>query len=325
MPANLTPQYYAAEAKYKEATTNRDKLKGLRGMLSAIPKHKGTEKLQGDLKKKIALLTLDEEQGRKSGGRGAGPDHVPREGAGQVVLVGEPNVGKSSLFTALSHAKAESAAYPFTTLKPQPGMVFFEDTQVQLVDSPPYSDEYQEAWLPNVARMGHAILIVLDLSAEESPRAQLDRLIGKLESFDMIIVPEATSDDDLPDEEWVKRAVVVGNKLDLAGEIPERLGDFPLVPLSAKRERGLGAIPALLFRMLRILRVYTKIPGKNPDMKKPYVLSIGSTVADFCALVHKDFASKLRFARLWREGSFQGIQVHRDHALADRDVLELHL
>ncbi len=325
MPANLTPQFYAAEAKYKEATNTRDKLKGLRGMLSAIPKHKGTEKLQGEIKRKIAQIGLEEEQGRKSGSRGASVDHVPHEGAGQVVLVGEPNVGKSTFFSAVTGASAEAAPYPYSTLKPQPGMVRFEDIQVQLVDSPPYSDEFQEAWLPNVARHADALVFVVDLAADNSPGEQFSHLRKSLKDHDINIVPEKAGDDDLPDEEWVKRTIVIGNKTDLAGEIPDCIGEFPVIPVSAGKGEGIASLPPLLFRMLRIVRVYTKLPGKKPDMEKPFVLPIGASVGDFCRLVHKDFARKLRFARLWREGSFQGIQVHQEHDVTDGDIFELHL
>ncbi len=324
MPANLTPAYYDAEEKFKSAGTPRENLNCLRGMLSAIPKHKGTEKLQGDIKRRIAQLTHEEERDRKSGNRGPGVDHVPREGAGQVALVGETNVGKTSLFFMLTGVDGEIGDYPFTTLKPHPGMVHFEDVQIQLVDSPPYSDEYQEAWLPNVGRGAHALLLVIDLSRTEPPESQAERLIGRLESVGLVAVPEETAEDELVSE-WTRRAIVLGNKRDLAGKPPAMVGGFQLHAVSAEEDLGLDATPALLFRLLRIIRVYTKIPGKHIDKSRPYVLPVGARLGDFCRQVHKDFAKNLRFARLWREGPFQGIQVHQDHTLQDQDVVELHL
>lgn len=325
MPANLTPQYFAAEEKFKEAKTIRDKLKALRGMLAAIPKHKGTERLQGDIKRRIAQLTDEEETARKKGGRGPGVDHVPREGAGQIVIVGGPNAGKSALFDALTHATPEVAPYPFTTQKPQPGMVDWGGIQIQLVDSPAWSDDYMESWVPNVARNGHAVLIALDLAADD-PDDQLLRILAHMEEAALTLVAEpewasAAIDDPI----YTKRAVVVGTKADLAKSSPSEVGGFPLHPVSTATGAGIDTLPALLFRMLHIVRVYSKMPHKEADFDRPFTLPVGSNVGELCKVVHKDFAEKLRFARLWREGSFQGIQVHRDHDLQDRDVIELHM
>jgi ribosome-interacting GTPase 1 len=324
MPANLTPQYFAAEEKFKEAKNAQDKLKALRGMLSAIPKHKGTEKLQADIKRRIAQVQDEEERAKKKGGRGPSPDHVPREGAGQIVLVGEPNVGKSALFAALTGAEAEVAPYPFSTQRPRPGMLLHEDVQIQLVDTPPFSEEFMESWVPNIPRGGSGVLVAVDLSGDPADD-QLIRLLAFLEDAHLTLVPEPDWAREIEDEVYVKRALVIGTKADLASSVPERAGDFPVHPVSAESGEGIGAMPGLLFRMLRIIRVYSKMPGHKPDMQRPFTLPIGSTVGEMCRQVHKDFADKLRFARLWREGSFQGIQVHQDHGLLDRDVVELHM
>ncbi|MFH1679994.1 MAG: GTPase [Candidatus Eisenbacteria bacterium] len=324
MPANLTPQYFAAEEKYKEAKSPQEKLKALRGMLSAIPKHKGTEKLQADIKRRISLVEEEEERSRKRGGRGPSPDHVPREGAGQVVIVGEPNSGKSALFAALTNAPAEVAPYPFATQRPRPGMVSFEDIQIQLVDTPPFSDEYMEPWVPNIPRSGNGVLIVVDLSGDD-PDDQLLRLLAHMESAHLALLPEGEWDRRIEDEVFTKRALLAGAKADIARGVPESVADFPLRPVSAETGQGIDALPALFFRMLRVMRVYSKMPGHKPDMQRPFTLPVDSSVGDLCRSVHKDFAEKLRFARLWREGAFQGIQVHKDHGLIDRDVVELHM
>src|SRR5262249_40030277 len=142
-------------------------------------KHKGTEKLQSELKRKMSQLRQELERG-KSGGKKAGlSHHVPPEGAGQVVLVGAPNVGKSTLLAALTNARPESAPYPFTTRAPQPGIMMWQDVPVQLVDLPPITPEFFEPWVPNIIRSADAALLTVDLGSDEvaeSAFAVLDRL-----------------------------------------------------------------------------------------------------------------------------------------------------
>jgi len=167
MPANLTAQYKAAEERYRQASGHEEKLDGLREMLALLPKHKGTEKLQADLKKRISKLEEEGEHVAKSGHRGPDPGHVKKEGAGQWVILGPPNAGKSSLLAALTNAHPEIADYPFTTRVPQPGMMPFEDALVQLVDTPAAAPEHAESFLPNLARNADGLLLVLDVTADD--------------------------------------------------------------------------------------------------------------------------------------------------------------
>ena len=136
-------------------------------MFLLLPKHKGTEKLQSDLKQKISRAR-DELEGAKAGGKKGGISYrVPSEGAGQVVLVGPPNSGKSVLLAALTNAKPEVAAYPFTTRAPQPGIATWEDVRFQLVDLPPASPEFFEPWMPGIVRSADAALLVVDLADDD--------------------------------------------------------------------------------------------------------------------------------------------------------------
>src|SRR5512135_280512 len=124
MPANLTPDYLAAEREYKAAQSQAEKVAALERMLATLPKHKGTEKLYADLKRRLSQARKDSQ---KKGAAHSAPFYaVEREGAGQVALVGPPNSGKSSLVAALTHAEPEIAEYPFTTRLPTPGMMPFE-------------------------------------------------------------------------------------------------------------------------------------------------------------------------------------------------------
>ncbi len=168
MPANLSPQYQAAEERYRAAESIEEKIEALRDMLATIPKHKGTEKLQADIKRRLSKAIEDQEHGKKSGGRRQDPGHIPREGAGQIALIGPPNTGKSSILACLTHAHPEVADYPFTTHAPLPGMMPFEDVQVQLVDTPPLAGEPFDAVLINIARNADAILLVLDPADPEA-------------------------------------------------------------------------------------------------------------------------------------------------------------
>src|SRR5436189_2886283 len=165
MPANLTPQYMDAEKRFKQAESVQDKIAALEEMMATIPRHKGTEKLQADLKKKMSVLRQESEHSKKSGKRDSFV--VEREGARQIALVGAPNSGKSRLVRALTHATPEVADYPYTTRIPIPGMLIFENVRLQLVDLPPISPEYTESWVAQVIRNADAVLWVVDLSYDD--------------------------------------------------------------------------------------------------------------------------------------------------------------
>ena len=329
MPANLTPQYKEAEARLHRATTHEEKEDALREMIALLPKHKGTEKLQGDLKKRLSKLEEEATHAHRPGHH-AGPGHVAREGAGQWVLVGGPNTGKSSLLAALTHARPEIAAYPFTTREPLPGMMAFEDVQVQLVDTPAVAPGRLEPWLPALVHAADGVLLLVDVAAddvEEEARAALDLLErarvaprGR---------PPAPGDSPLTARLPV---LVLGNKCDLdpdgtfAALAREALPpDLPFLPVSAARGDGLEALRPRLFGELGRIRVHTKEPGHPPDAGRPYVLPAGATVEALAGRVHLDLAARLKFARLWGPHvRFEGQQVDRHHLLADGDVVELH-
>ncbi len=324
MPANLTPEYLAADRKFKEATTPQQKLAALEEMLSTIPKHKGTEKMQADLKRRIAKLR-SETQRRKGAARSRPFYQIEREGIGQIVLVGAPNSGKSSLLAALTNAVPEIAAYPFTTRVPQAGMAAFENVQVQLVDLPPVSEEFSEGWLYGLIRGADAALVVVDLS-DQDMLASTEQVLGLLAAANITLVPPGA-----PRAPSCVSASFVAAKLDAPGaaEVLELFREFygdrlPVLPVSAEQDVNLSELRRTMFRMLGVIRVYSKKPGKKPDLEVPYTLRRRTTVIEAAAVVHKDFVQGLRYARLWRRDQLDGQMVGRDHPLEDGDILELH-
>jgi ribosome-interacting GTPase 1 len=330
MPANLPPQYHKAEAEYRRATTPAERLDTLREMFRLLPKHKGTEKLQSDLKQKMSRLKDELEGARGAGKKGGVSYAVPHEGAGQVVLVGPPNSGKSSLLGALSHAHPEIAAYPFTTRAPQPGIMMWQDVPVQLVDLPPIAPEFFEPWLPGIVRSADAALLVADLGSDEVAEA-IETVLGRLAATHTELVGALPFDVEDEATRHVK-TILVTNKLDAEGA-DDRLGvirewfgqQFPILPTSVTRGQGLETIRDGAYHLLGVLRVYTKVPGKPVDRSRPVTLPKGSTVLDLARDIHKDFEHSLKFARIWGSGVFEGQTVKRDHELQDCDVIELHV
>lgn len=323
MPANLTPDYLAAERKWKEATTPQDKLAALEEMLATIPKHKGTEKMQADIKRRIARTRNAVEQRKKGAARAKPFYHVPKEGAGQVVLVGAPNTGKSSLLKALSRAEPEVADYPFTTRFPLPGMVPFENIQIQLVDLPPVTVDLTEGWLYALVRTADAAVVVVDLR-DEDVLTQTQTVLDLLAAARIGLRASGAPGEGTP-------ALFAAAGVDGPGA-RERLRIFedlfaarlPVLAVSRVTGENLEALRRALFDLLRVIRVYSKPPGRKADLTAPFVLRRGSTLLDAAGTIHKDFADHLKYARLWNERGYSGQMVSRDHVLQDGDVIELH-
>ena len=347
MPANLSPEYKAAEAAFRKAREPRERLEGLREMLRTIPKHKGTDHLQADIKRRIKELAEELEGPRKGGARG-GPALVVRpEGAAQIALLGPPNSGKSALHARLTGSNAHVGEYPFTTQHPEPGMMTHEDVHFQLVDLPAVSPLHPVPWLAGTLAMADASLLVVDLGEPncleqvEAVHAELrEKRVTLSERWPVTEGPadggrgapaaEASPDDDpfalrLP-------ALLVANKADLSADEAAELEAFrdltglryPALVASATTGQGLAGIGPWLFRSLGIVHAYTKAPGKPPAKDHPFTLRRGQTVEDVARLVHKDIAQSLRYARVWGKSGFEGQHVGREHVVEDGDVIELH-
>jgi ribosome-interacting GTPase 1 len=350
MPTNVTAEYRKAEQAFRAAREPRDRLACLKEMLSTIPKHKGTEHVQADIKTRIKQLTEQIAGPKKKGGRTAPTYSVRPAGAGQIVLLGPPNAGKSALHARLTGSHADIGPGPFMTQIPMPGMLPFEDIQFQLVDLPPISEEFMESWFPNALERADAALLIVDVSdaaCVEHVQVIRDRLAEKkialIEHWPGFVDPaseeaDEAADGSSDDEEEMEDpfrielpALLVANKSDLDPDpdevnVLEELAGvcFPALTTSATTGRGLDRIGPLLFEGLQIVRVYTKSPNQTADMTEPFAVRSGQTVADVARLVHRDIAAKFRHARIWGSGVFDGQQVGADHVVADGDIVELH-
>src|SRR6266850_5887293 len=171
MPANLTPQYKKAEEQYRRAQTPEEELRCLELMLREIPKHKGTDKLQAELKAKISKARQETEHAKKVGKRGHHGPHIQRQGAGRAIILGGPNAGKSQLLTRLTRATPEVAPYPFTTREPHVGMMEWEDVKMQLIDTPPITADFMEGYLSSMVRAADAAVLMIDLGDDDGPFA----------------------------------------------------------------------------------------------------------------------------------------------------------
>jgi ribosome-interacting GTPase 1 len=340
MPANLSPEYKTAEAAYRKARDPRERLELLREMLRVIPKHKGTEHLQADIKARIKDLSGELEHGPKGGARG-GPALVVRpEGAAQIALVGPPNAGKSLLHARLTASGARDASYPFTTQFPEPGMMSHEDVHFQLVDLPAVAPEHAVPWLASALQMADAALLVVDL-ADPACVDQYAAVHAVLREKRVSLSArwpadggDAQANAEDADDPFAIRlpTLVLANKVDLLHDEDAELAAFreiagvpyPMLAIAAATGHGLNAIGPWLFRRLGVMRIYTKLPGKPADHARPFTLKSGQTVRDVARLVHKDVERSLRFARVFGHSGFEGRHVGPDHVLADGDVVELH-
>lgn len=300
-------------------------------LLRIMPKHKGTDKLQADMKAKISLLRKEvEEKHHQAGGKhgGVAHDYIEAEGAAQVILIGQPNSGKSSLLAAMSHAKPLVADYPYTTREPMAGMTLFETVHFQLIDTPPISDEMFESYMLNLIRNADVVALVCDLTDSQiEPHTEF--IMKALEEKRIRLMPNLEHP---PDDLRVvgKQTVVLAHKsdeeLDAARAwLSQRFAGFPIVPTSILDDTSLDSFKRSVFESLGVIRVYTKHIGKDVQLIDPVILPKGATIEEAAAAIHKDFAANLKFAKVWGAGKFDGQRVQKEFVLTDRDVVEFHL
>ena len=326
MPANLPPQYFEAEKRYRLAKEPEDKIEALQTMLAIMPKHKGTDKLHAGLRRKIAKLSQEAERKYATAKRAG--FYIRKEGAGQVMLVGPTNVGKSEILAAITEAIPEIAEYPFTTQTPVLGMAKFENIQIQLVDTPPIGHKEVRILLANALRNADLIAVVIALPLE--PISQVEATLQWLR--EARIEPLVNGAIQVTPGSYPMKMLIVGNKNDLEGSSSnwrtlwsQYAELFPLVSISAKEGSGLEELKRTIYQSLSIIRVYTKTPGSKADLTDPMILEKGSTVEETAESVHKDFRSKLKYAIVWGSGKYDGQRASKEHVLQDGDIVEFHI
>ncbi len=340
MPANLPPQYYVLEREFKAERDTAEKLRLAKELLRMMPKHKGTDKLQAEMKAKISKLTkLLASGGQKGGGGGAArteqPDHVEREGAGQVIIIGPPNSGKSSLLDCFTNAHPIVAEFPYSTREPQPGMMSFQSIQIQLVDTPPISPDLFETYLLGIIRNADLICLVAGLNDDDFVE-RLDFLVDKLKQRRIVLVGKEREVEEgglSPSDVGVayKKTIIAAHKIDDDSRLPrmeklrEIYPDFDIIRSSILDDESLENLQQGIYQGLNIIRVFTKTVGHDPDFKDPIILKPGASVDEAAFALHKDFARKLKFAKVWGEGKHDGQRVQKTFILNDGDIIEFHI
>jgi ribosome-interacting GTPase 1 len=328
MPTNLPPEYFEVEKRYKAATSIKEKIESLEELIGTIPKHKGTDKLRADLRRRLSKLK-DNDQTKKGAGKQETAFHIEKEGAARVLVIGSTNVGKSSLIAKVTHANPKISASPFTTWFPTPGMMPIKDIQIQLIDTPPINREFTEPELFTLMQSSDLLLLMIDL--QNSPTAQLEETLRILEEHRIIQLSHKKHYQINKHFKFFPFLFIV-NKYDNENynedfEILCELLEYPcpLFPISVTNSRNLDILGEKIYEKLEIMRIYSKPPGKEPDLGQPFVLKKGSTIEEFASKVHKDFSQRLKTARIWGTGVYDGQMVGKDHVLNDEDIVELHL
>jgi ribosome-interacting GTPase 1 len=331
MAANLTPQYKKAEDQYRRAETPEEELRWLQIMFQEMPKHKATDHLQAKLKTQMADIRKEIESGKGKKANAGKSVRIPRQGAGTAVVIGGPNAGKSQLLASLTRATPEIAVYPFTTKQPQPGMMQWNDVFVQIIDTPPITADYLEPYIVGMLRSADLVLLMLDLG-DDSGIEQCKEVLDKLLSTKTRLAAESHLDEEDVGLSFTQ-TFFIANKID-APESQDRLElfremyklPFREFHISANKPETLEELRNAIYESLQVIRIYTKDPKKKEaDKEKPFTLRQGDTLLDLAELIHKDYAEKLKFGKVWGSAVHDGTVVKGDYILHDCDVIEVHI
>lgn len=320
--------YHKAEREYRQATTPRERLARLEKMLALIPKHKGTDKLQADIKRKLKEARSDVAAGGSGTHASYGPK-INRQGCGQILVIGGPNAGKSQVVASVTNATPEVAPYPYTTRTMTPGMMEVAEVTVQVIDTPPIAEGSVDPQLLNLIRATDAVALCLNGGDDESPEATA-AVVRELRERKTVLGSESAYLEDGLSMLGVRCRLVLTNcaaddaelRLELFQELVDR--PFPIVRFDRDDSDAIAATKQALFDSLELIRVFTKRPGQPVDRSEPFTLPKGSTVEAVAEKVHEEVARGLRFARLWSGTSTEAQTVGREYVVQDGDVVEFH-
>ena len=359
MPVNPGFEYVVAEERYHKARTPSEKLSCLIEMLRTVPKHKGTEKIRAEFTHKIALLRREiEKQKEVQSKRGSGATiAVKKEGIGQVVLVGMPNSGKSTLLNMLTDAKAEVAPYPFTTKKPEVGMLDYKGAKIQLVEVPALiegSSEGKASGAQALSIIRNADAIIFVLSSAENADAELKILQNELEKANIkanksrpnikirqsefkgitisgkkfLKIKEGELSDFLKGI-GIHNASIVLNEPTTIDRIAEVLDDRIIYKralniIIEKDAKNIDELKRSIFALLNKILIYTKKPGVQADLNEPLIASKGASIEEIAKTLHKGLAQKFKYAKVWGSTKFPGQRVSRNYRPRDFDIIEIY-
>jgi len=295
MPVNAGPEYFAAERKYSDAKTKKQKIAALEEMIKKAPKHKGTEKMLKDLKKRLKKFKNEIKKEQAAQSKSKPKFTIRKEGAAQICIFGLTNSGKSTLLKALTNANVKIDSYSFTTKKPAFGMMDYTGVKIQLVEIP-------SIFTPDVlsvVRTCDLILILLDCT--KNLEKQLDKLVSILEKNNIID----------------RKMMTVANKSD------KKPTSENVLQISAKHGGDFKELKDAIWPRLGLIRVYTKSPNSE-KAGVPLTIKKGATVRNVTKEVHKTMLENFRFARIFNKTKYSGRKVGMDYVLSDLDVVEIH-
>lgn len=329
MPANLTPQYHRAELEFRRAQTAAEQAECLQRMLQLIPRHKGTERLQADLKTRLKETRLRIQQEAAQGGRSSPLGRMPRQGAGRIVLIGAPNSGKSRILRALTRAEPEVSPWPFTTRDPLPGMMAWRDVRVQLIDTPPIAGGSLDTWLLNLIRSADGVALVFDGRSDDAV-PETSGVLQALRQRGVCLSTASGFAENDPRAFQVRTLVVATSaddpdcdlRLDMFRE--QSGGELPVQRVELDRPGSVAGLADALFDLLQVIRVYTRKPGGDVAETDPVTIPRGGTVEDLALQLHEELFQRLSWARVWGQNVHDGQTVGPQHVLSDSDIVELH-